>query len=189
MHAGHAHPHPAGPPSGTGFAWTHAPLGHGVVTQTMPSSIQLHEFTPSAVQAVASPCAAHGSTAAPAGDLGATIVVVVTPMLPEPHAQSHGGQVTSGAQAGHAHVQVPPPPVAPAPQEPPPPLAQSQVHGEQAWPGAQVGQVQVQVPPPPLVSAPGGGFEQSHWTAGQAAFAGHAIGCTQVQPPPEASRA
>jgi hypothetical protein len=49
--------------------------------------------------------------------------------------------------------------------------------------------VQVQVPPPPPAPVPGGGFEQSHWTAGQAAFAGHAIGCTQVQPPPEASRA
>jgi len=149
-HAGHAHPHPAGPPSGTGFTWTHVPLGHGVVTQTMPSSSQPHEFAPSAVQALASPCAAHGSTVAPAGDSGATIVVVVTPTLPEPHAQSHGRQVASGAQVGH---------------------------------------VQVQVPPPPPVPVPGGGFEQSHWTAGQAAFAGHAIGCTQVQPPPEASRA
>jgi hypothetical protein len=188
MHAGHAHPHPAAPPSGTGFTWTHAPLGHGVVTQTMPSSIQPHAFAPSAVQALASPCGVHGSTVAPAGDGGPTIVVVVTPTLPEPHAQSHGGQVASGPQVGHAQVQVPPP-VAPPPQEPPPPLAQSHVHGGQAWPGAQVGQVQVQVPPPPPAPVPGGGFEQSHWTAGQAAFAGHAIGCTQVQPPPEASRA
>jgi hypothetical protein len=45
--------------------------------------------------------------------------------------------------------------------------------------------VQVQVPPP----VPGVGLEQSHSTAGQSAFAGQAIGCTQVQPPPEASRA
>ncbi len=188
--AGHAHPHPPGPPSGTGFTWTHAPLGHGVVTQTMPSSSQLHEFAPSAVQALASPCPAHGSTVAPAGASVATIVVVVTPTLPEPHAQSHGAQVAPGAQVGHAQVQVPPPPTSAPPQEPPPPLAQSQVHGGQAWPGAQVGHAQVQVPPPPpLRDVPGGGFEQSHWTAGQAAFAGHAIGCTQVQPPPEASRA
>jgi hypothetical protein len=97
----------------------------------MPSSIQLHEFAPSAAQAGASPCGVHGSTVAPAGDSGATIVVVVTPTLPEPHAQSHGGQVASGPQVGHAHVQVPPP-VAPPPQEPPPPLAQSHVHGGQA---------------------------------------------------------
>jgi len=153
----------------------------------MPSSIQLHEFAPSAVQLPASPCRAHGSTLAPAGDSGATIVVVVTPTLPAPHAQSHGGQVAPGAQVGHAQVQVPPAPTPAPPQEPPPPLLQPHVHGAQAWPGAQVGQAQVQVPPPP--PPPGGGFEQSHWTAGQAAFAGHASGCTQVQPPPEASRA
>jgi hypothetical protein len=39
----------------------------------------------------------------------------------------------------------------------------------------------VQVPPP------ANGLEQSHATAGQSAFAGHATGRTQVQPPPEAS--
>jgi hypothetical protein len=188
MHAGHAHPHPDGPPSSTGFTWTHAPLGHGVVMQTMPSSIQLHEFALSAVQAPASPCPVHGSTVALTGDSGATIVVV-TPTLPAPHAQSHGAQVAPGAQVGHAQVQVPPPPPPAPPHETPPPLAQSHVHGAQAWPGGQVGHAQVQVPPPPPAPVPGGGLEQSHWTAGQAAFAGHAIGCTQVQPPPEASRA
>jgi hypothetical protein len=165
---------------------THAPLGHGVVMQTMPSSIQLHEFAASAVQARASPCPAQGSTVALTGESAATIVVVVTLTLPVPHAQSHGAQVAPGAQVGHAQVHVPPP-VAP-PQEPPLPLPQSQVHGEQAWPGVQVGHAQVQVPPP-APPVPDGGFEQSHWTAGQAAFAGQAIGCTQVQPPPEASRA
>ena len=158
--------------------------------QTMPSSSQLHEFAPSAVQAPASPCPAHGSTGAMAGAPGATIVVVVTPTLPAPHAQSHGAQVAPGAQVGHAQVQVPPPPAPAPPQEPPPPLPQSHVQGGQAWPGAQVGHAQVQVPPPPLPApVPGGGFEQSHWTVGQATSAGHAIGCTHVQPPPEASRA
>ena len=155
----------------------------------MPSSSQLHECAPSAVQALASPCPAHGSTVALAGDSGPTIVVVVTPTLPAPHAQSHGAQAAPGAQVGHAQVQVSPS-LPPAPvQEPSPPLPQSHVQGEQASPGAQVGHAQVQVPPPPPLPVPGGGFEQSHWTAGQAAFAGHAIGCTQVQPPPEASRA
>jgi len=153
----------------------------------MPSSSQLHEFAPSAVQALASPCPAHGSTVAMAGAPGATIVVVVTPTLPAPHAQSHGAQGAPGAQVGHAQVQVPPPPTSAPAQEPPPPLPQSHEHGGQAWPGAQVGHAQVQVPPP--LPVPGGGFEQSHWTAGQAASAGQAIGWTQVQPPPEASRA
>jgi hypothetical protein len=64
-------------------------------------------------------------------------------------------------------------------------VAQAQSQGGQVAPGAHVGHMQVQVPPPP----PDGGLEQSQTTAGQSAFAGQAIGCTQVQPPPEAPRA
>jgi hypothetical protein len=63
------------------------------------------------------------------------------------------------------------------------------VQGGQASPGAQIGQVQVHVPPPLPPPPDGAAFEQSHSTAGQSAFSGHAIGRTQVQPPPEASRA
>src|SRR5262245_21948896 len=167
--------------------------------QTMPSSIQLHELALSARQLLASPWPAQGSTGGVAGSVVApgdvppppTIVVVVpveplppTPTLPAPQAQSQGGQVVPGAQVGQAQVQVPPPPLSPA-QLPPPPPPHSQVQGAQLSPGAQVGQVQVHVPPPP---PPVGGFEQSHWTAGQSPLVGHASGCTQVQPPPEASR-
>ena len=113
---------------------------------------------------------------------GVLTAVLVTPTLPAPHAQSQGGHVAPGAQLGQAHVQVRPPlpPVTP-PQAPPP---QAQVHGEHVSPGAHTGQSQVHVPPP----LPDAGFEQSHWTAGQSAFAGQTTGWTQVQPPPEASR-
>jgi hypothetical protein len=187
--------------------------------QTMPSSIQLHEFALSATQVWASPWPAHGSTggvgvgqsqgrqAVPAGQVGQTqpvpgsvvaggvlpptMVVVVpvellppAPTLPAPQAQSQGGQVVPGAQVGQAQVHVPPPLPPPA-QVPPPPAVHSQVHGGQVSPGAHDGQAQVHVPPP---VPPDGGFEQSHWTAGQSALAGQASGCTQVQPPPEASR-
>lgn len=115
---------------------------------------------------------------------------LLTPTLPLPHAQSQGGHVVPAGQLGHAHVQVPVPALAVGVFPHEPPLLQSQLHGEHVSPGAHVGQVQVQVrtPPPPPVT-PDGGFEQSHWTAGQSAFAGHAIGWTQVQPPPDASRA
>jgi hypothetical protein len=163
----------------------------------MPSSIHLQAFTASAMHTLASPWAAQGSSAA-SGDGAPTIVVVVgvllTPTLPSPQAQSQGGQLVPGAQAaGQAQVHVPP--AVPPPQEPVPPLPpQSQLHGGQVWPGAQVGQAHVQVPPVPppklpVVMVVSGGFEQSHSTAGQAASAGQAIGCTQVHPPPEAPRA
>jgi hypothetical protein len=95
---------------------------------------------------------------------------------------------------GSAAIGLPPPtiiagePVDPVPPAPTLPAPHAQLQGGQAAPGAQVGQAQVQVPPPPPLP-PAGGLEQSHATAGQSAFAGHAIGCTQVQPPPEASRA
>jgi hypothetical protein len=194
--AAHAQPQPPPPAPASGAAgltWTQAPLGHGAVTQTMPSSIQLQALAPSAAQVVASPWLAQGSGAS--APFGATIVAGVpleplppTPTLPAPHAQSQGGQVAPGAQVGQAQVHVPPPPAAPPPQVLPPPAPpQSQVHGAHAAPGGQAGHAQVHVPPP--LPPPAGGLEQSHATAGQSAFAGHAIGCTQVQPPPEASRA
>ena len=153
----------------------------------MPSSIQLHEFAPSAVQAAASPCAAHGSTVAAAGDSGATIVVVVTPTLPEPQAQSHGAQVAPGAQVGHAQVQVPPPGAAATGTTTA--AAAVAVHGAQVGRARRSDTRRCRCRRRRCRLPPGGGFEQSHWTAGQAAFAGHTIGCTQVQPPPEASRA
>jgi hypothetical protein len=189
----HPQPPPVPPSPGTGLTWTHAPLGQGAVTQTMPSSIQLHEFAPSARHDMASPCPAHGSGVGGAGT--PTIVVGVSPdplpapTLPVPQAQSQGAQVVPGAQLGQAQVHVPPMvlPAALLPQEPPPPPLQSQLQGGQVSPGAQAGHAQVHVPPPPPPPL-GGGFEQSHATAGQSAFAGQAIGCTQVQPPPEASR-
>ena len=188
--AGQAHPHPPVPP-GTGCIWTQVPLGHGAAMQTTPSSIQVHDLAVSARQLAESACPAQVG-ASDAGGTSPIFVGVVplepsplTPTPPAPHAQSQGGQAAPGAQVGQAQVQVPPPvePVTPPPHEPAP---QSQVQGGQVSPGAQAAQVQVQVPPPPL---PGVGFEQSHSTAGQSALAGHAIGCTQVQPPPEASRA
>ena len=116
---------------------------------------------------------------------GGLTAVLLTPTLPAPHAQSQGGHVAPGAQLGQAHVQVRPPlpPVTP-PHAPPAP--QAHVHGEQVSPGAHAGQSQVHVPPPPPL--PVAGFEQSHWTAGQSAFAGQTTGWTQAQPPPEASR-
>jgi hypothetical protein len=191
--AGQAHPHPPVPP-GTGVIWTHAPLGHGAVTQTTPSSIQVQAFAPSATQLAASTWPTHGPAVKPAAGAAPIFVGVVplepsplTATVPAPHAQSQGGQVALSAQLGQAQVQVPPPPTAPPltvpPHEPP---AQSQVQGGQVSPGAHAAQAQVQVPPPPV---PGVGLEQSHSTAGQSAFAGQAIGCTQVQPPPDASRA
>jgi len=186
-HAGHAQPHP--PPPGTGFIWTHAPVGHGVVTQTIPSSIHRHEVAVSAAQPLASPWCAQGSVGASAAGPTVGGAPLLTPTLPVPQAQSHGGQVVPAAQLGHAHVHVPEPLPVFAPGHDPP-LLQSQLHGGHVSPGAQVGQVQVQVGTPlPPPATPDTGFEQSHWTAGQSAFAGHAIGWTQVQPPPDASRA
>ena len=134
-------------------------------------------------------CAQGSVGVSAAGGSGATLPALLTPTFPLPHAQSQGGHVVPAAQLGHAQVQVPvPPPVVVPPHEPP--LLQSQLHGGHVSPGAHVGQVQVQVrTPPPPPEAPGTGFEQSHWTAGQSAFAGQAIGWTQVQPPPDASRA
>ena len=113
---------------------------------------------------------------------------LLTLTLPAPQAQSQGGHDAPGAHVGHAHVHVPPvalPPLIEAlPHDPPAPHVHA--HGAHVSPGAQAGQSHVHVPrPPPL---PGAGFEQSHWTAGQSASAGQTIGCTQVQPPPEASR-
>jgi hypothetical protein len=108
------------------------------------------------------------------------------PTLPAPQAQSQGGQVAPGAQVGQVQVHVPPVPLAPPPQVSPPPPAHVQPHGGQASPGAQSGQAHVHVPPP--APPPVGGLEQSQATAGQSAPAGQAIGCTQVQPPPDASR-
>jgi hypothetical protein len=129
-----------------------------------------------------------------------TVPEPLTPTPPSPQAQAQGGQA-GPVQAGQAQVQVPgfgvpqtvPPPVLPPPVLPPP--VQSHLHGAQLSPGAQAGQVQAQVPlplPPPLLppsTAVGGPPEQSHSTAGQSALAGQASGCTQAQPPPEASRA
>jgi hypothetical protein len=192
----HPQPPPPVPPSPPDFTPTHVPLGHGAVTQTMPSSIQSHELAPSAAQVWASPWAAHGSAGTAGADplLPPPPIIVAgvppelvppTPTLPAPHAQSQGGQVAPGAQMGHAHAQVPP--VAAPPPHVPPPAVQVQAQGRQVAPGAQEGQAHVQVPPPPPL--PVGGPEQSQTTAGQSAFAGQAIGCTQVQPPPEAPRA
>src|SRR5262245_64116783 len=161
--AGHAHPHF---PPGTGRIWTHDPLGHGVVTHTTPSSIQLQEVALSAMQLVTSPWLAHGSATASRGPSPAA--PLLTPTLPVPQAQSQGAQLTPAGQVGQAHVQVPPPviPAAPATALPHAPLPlQSHVQGGQAWPGAHTGQSQVQVPAPPLL--PVAGFEQSHYTAGQ----------------------
>jgi len=128
----------------------------------------------------------HGS--ATASRVPPPAAPLATPTLPVPHAQSQGGHETPAGQLGQAQVQVPAPvtaaPVAPTLQAPRP--LQSHAQGAHASPGAHTGQSQVHVPPPPLL--PVAGFEQSHWTAGQSAFAGQTIGCTQVQPPPEASR-
>jgi hypothetical protein len=104
-----------------------------------------------------------------------------TPTVPAPHAQSHGWQLWPAAQGGQAQVHVlwphPVPPLLP----PPPPQAQS--HGWQLCPAAQGGQAHVHVPPPLLPDPP-----QSHCTAGHSLFGGHAMGCTQAQPPPLRSR-
>jgi len=169
--------------------WTHAPLGQGVVMQTMPSSIQVHEFARSARHVVVSACPVQRSVATASAGPPPILVGVVplepsplTPTLPVPHAQSQGGHGAPAGQAGQAQVQVPPLPTVP-PHEP---LEQSHAQGGHVSPGAHAWQVHVQVPPPPV---PGVGLEQSHSTAGQSALAGHAIGCTQVQPPPEMSRA
>jgi hypothetical protein len=112
------------------------------------------------------------------------VALLLTPMLPAPQAQSQGAQLAPGAQVGQTQVQVAP--LVAAGHDPPPP--QSQAHGGQLSPGGHAGQVQVHVlTPPPLL--PEGGVEHSHSTAGQSAFVGQAIGWTQVQPPPDASRA
>jgi hypothetical protein len=162
--------------------------------QTMPSSIHRHASAVSAAQLVASPCAAQGSTRSePAGPPPIIIVIAGAPAdaappmptLPVPHAQSQGGQAAPGAQVGQVHAHVPPAPAPPPLQAPPP--AHVQAHAGQASPGAQSGQAHVHVPPP--APPPVGGFEQSQATAGQSAPVGQAIGCTQVQPPPDASRA
>jgi len=162
--------------------------------QTMPSSIHRQASAESAPQLWASPCAAQGSVrSAPAGPPPPILIVIVgvpaallppMPTLPAPQAQSQGGQAAPGAQAGQVHAHVPPA-AAPPPLQAPPP-AHVQAQGGQVSPGAQAGQAHVHVPPPapPL----GDGFEQSQATAGQSAPAGQAIGCTQVQPPPDASR-
>ena len=173
-------------PPGTGRIWTHDPLGQGVVTHTTPSSIQLQALALSAMQLVTSAWPPHGS--ATASRVPPPEAPLLTPTLPVPQAQSQGGHETPAGQLGQAQVQVPAPvtaaPVAPTLQAPRP--LQSHAQGAHASPGAHTGQSQVHVPPPPLL--PVAGFEQSHWTAGQSAFAGQTIGCTQVQPPPEASR-
>jgi hypothetical protein len=147
----------------------------------------------SATQPPASPCLAQGSVdASAAGPTvvgGVPVTVLLTPTFPAPQAQSQGAHVAPGAHAGHAQVQVVmlglalvTPPQAPA-------APQVQLHGAHVSPGVHTGHAQVQVPLPPLLLISGaGGFEQSHWTAGQSASGGQAIGCTQVQPPPEASR-
>jgi hypothetical protein len=119
--------------------WTQAPLGQGVVMQTMPSSIQVHEFAWSARQAVVSACPVQGSaTVASAGPPPILVGVVplepspLTLTLPVPHAQSQGGHGAPAGQAGQAQVQVPLPPV--PPQEPP---EQSHAQGGHVSPGAQ----------------------------------------------------
>jgi hypothetical protein len=81
-------------------------------------------------------------------------------------------------------VQVPLP-TPPSLHDPPgSPPVQSHLQGWQDSPGAQAGQAHVQVPPPmtpppvPPLPVPPGGIvpAQSHWTAGQSAFAGQASG-------------
>jgi hypothetical protein len=163
--------------------------------QTMPSSIHRHRFATSAPQVAASawpPQASATSVVEPSGvgAFGLLEALPLTPTLPAPQAQSQGAQLSPGGHAGQTQVHVAPlvPLVAVVPPLHDPPLPQSQVHGAQASPGRHAGQVHVHVPPPPPLP-PAGGFEHSHSTAGQSALVGHAIGCTQVQPPPDASRA
>src|SRR5262249_37763776 len=155
-------------------------------------------LAPSATHVLESPCTAQGSVnSVPAGPPPPIVVVAAgapveplppTPTLPAPHAQSHGAHADPGVHVGQMQVHVLPVPLAPPPQVPPPPLLQLHAQGGQVCPGGQAGQAHVQVPPPPAPPFVGA-LEQSHTTAAQSAFAGHATGCTQVQPPPEAPRA
>jgi hypothetical protein len=181
--AGQAHPQPPL----AGLSWAHAPVGHGAVTQAMPTAIQRHVFIVSAMQVAASVKWAHGSAATSAGVGGTGTALWVTPTLPAPQAQSQAGQLVPAGHAGQAQVHVRAPLLAPvAPPQVAGTLLHEQLQGGQTSPGAHTGQAQVHVPAPPLL--PGVGFEQSHWTVGQSALAGQTIGCTQVHPPPEASR-
>ncbi len=117
---------------------------------------------------------------------GVLTAVLLTPTLPAPHAQSQGGHVAPGAQLGQAHVQVR--------------AAAVTRHASARAAGARsrtcTGNRSRRARTPGSRRCTSllrrrcraAGFEQSHWTAGQSAFAGQTTGWTQVQPPPEASR-
>jgi hypothetical protein len=214
-------PEPEPPPPPPVLRCWQTPDWHGpAMLQAMPRAIHMHASAESAAQLCASVCAEHGSLggvvavppsttpvpvvpgdAEPEPDAGA-VEVGTAVALPEPlggtgtgplaQSQLHGGQVSPGAQTGHAQAHVPGPdpgPVEqPPPPEPPPPV-QSQLHGGQLSPGAQAGHAQVHIPPPALPASTGPVGGQSHATAGQAAFDGQATGCAQAQPPPVASAA
>ena len=131
--------------------------------------------------------------------LDGTVIVVVEPLV---HEQLQAGHSAPAGHSGQLQVQVPLPPLPvpvvppapvavpvaqppPLPPVPPPPAPHWQSQGGQVSPGAQTGQPQVQVPPPPPPASTAGGGGQSHWTGGQAPFAGQASGCTHRQPGPE----
>jgi hypothetical protein len=129
---------------------------------------------------------AHGAQAVFAGQTG-QVQAVPASALPLPELAAAPPVPEEPPPVGTVPEPAPPLPVTPTAPSP-----QAQAHDPP--PVLVTGQAQVQVPPPalPLPAPPsvaGGGAEQSHCTAGQLAFAGQARGCTQAQPPPEASRA
>jgi len=174
----------------------------------MPSAYQTHAFSVSALHVVASVCSAHGSVEVPAsaelgtpppsqlqgkhgwpgrqvGQVHEVVVALPSPWLPpletvpDPtQLQLQGGQLSPGAQAGHAQAQVPS-----STQLPSDGWAQLQSHGAQLEPGRQDAHAHVQVPPPvpPL--------EQSHSIGGQVDPAGQYAGLTQAQPLPSGASA
>ena len=98
----------------------------------------MQAFEVSAAQADSSVCALQGSTVVEPPPL-----TVVEPSLLQ--TQSHGGQVSPGAHAGHAQAQVP------GCVQPGPPSSQLHAQGGQASPGAHAGHAQLHAPPlPPL---------------------------------------
>jgi hypothetical protein len=181
-HDGQAQPHP---PDGGGDWQTPdlqfgSPAAHGT-----PSAYHMHvkPVGSGVTQLFSSVYAMHGSFGA-----GAPMPGVPEPMPvvgstvggggaltgpPEPHLQSHGGQLCPGAHDGQPHAQVPL-----STQPPPVPGSHLQSVGGQLSPGAQAGAAQVQVPPPEPPP------EQSHSGGGQAAPAGQASGVTHAHGPP-----
>ncbi len=96
---------------------------------------------------------------------------------PAPQLQSHGGQVSPGAQARHAQAQV-----VPLVQVGPPSL-HWQSQGGHVSPGAHAGQAHAQAPPEPLPAlAPPP--EQSHSTGGTVPSAFEETGLTHAQSVP-----